>query len=197
MDSETRITSVYSYDGPPHLELFREEAVAGDGSARVRHHIVAQHGVSGAVVIAEREGALCFVVMERPHAGGIRLELPRGFGDPDDMVGGESSVDAEREADTTAVNTASREFREETGLRLAEPRVVGRFVVDSNLYPQPVAVVRGLCPDDGGRLADGEAMATRWVAASEVDAKVARGEISDAITLAALAMWRAWSSAGT
>ncbi len=196
MASEPRVTSVYSYDGPPHLELFREESVAGDGSARVLHHIVAQHGVSGAVMIAERDGALCFVVIQRPHTAGTRLELPRGFGDPGDITSGVPSAEASRTSNATAVTTATREFLEETGLRLADARVVGRFSIDSNLYPQPVAVVRGAFSDDRRRPADGEATATLWVAVSEIDARVARGEITDAISLAALSMWRASRSAG-
>lgn len=196
MASEPRATSVYAYDGPPHLELFREESLAGDGSRRVRHFMVAQHGVSGAVALAERDGALCFVAIQRRHAAGPRLELPRGFGEAGDVSGDPDSQETASAWNATAVNTAARELLEETGLRLADARVIAHFAVDSNLYPQSVAVVRGSVSSEPRRPTDGEAAATMWVAASEIDALVARGEITDAISLAALTTWRAARSEG-
>jgi 8-oxo-dGDP phosphatase len=136
--------------------------------------------VSGVVVLAERgDGAVALILIRRPRVGDVLWELPRGFEESDDPL-----------AD------AARELLEETGLVATRLELVGRFHTDSGLLPDHVVVVRAAVADADEAIAGGDGtaddardvLAVRWWSRAELRAGVARNELRDGITLAALAL---------
>ncbi|MGW8484251.1 NUDIX hydrolase [Microbacterium sp. NPDC055903] len=162
---------VYRSEGPLDVRLEAAEADA------YRHHrLIVADGRVGSVILATRDGAVLLVRSDRPAAGMTLWELPRGAGDAEDGDG---------------IDTAMRELTEETGLIGRRPRVLGRYITDSSVYPQPVDVV--MCEAetaDPVRETDGEIDAQRWVPAGEIAVLVRDGVIMDAHSLAAIALWR-------
>ncbi|WP_298037688.1 NUDIX hydrolase [uncultured Microbacterium sp.] len=167
---------VYDSDGalPVRLEAARVEGAAG---VYTHHRLVTADGRTGAVVIAVRDGAVMLVQSNRIAAGEELWELPRGAGDAFD------------EATTV---TALRELMEETGFPATAARVIGRYVTDSTVYPQKVAVVS--CRIEAGAIpgeTDGEIADARWIRTDEITGMISNGVIADAHSLAALALWMA------
>lgn len=184
---------VYVWEGPPRLELFRGEGRSSDGRVFGYHRLVAGRGIPGAVVVAERGEALCMVRMLRPGTARPCLELPRGFGDSGDAGDASDAAPgaAVQSIEAMALAAGGREFLEETGFRLDGARLLGTIAVDSSLYPQPVGVVHGLTTGVEAGARDGEIEDVAWVDGCDLDALIAAGTIRDAISLAAITLWRA------
>ncbi|WP_168442796.1 NUDIX hydrolase [Microbacterium sp. PF5] len=166
-------TPVYaSSDGLP-VRLEAAARRAADGSAYTHHRLVVSDGRAGAVIVARDADRLLLVLSAREAAGAELWELPRGAG----------------EAGETAVETALRELREETGLRGRDPQVLGSYVTDSSIFPQEVAVVECRIDQDApATVPDGEVSDRRWLPLAELAHAVQDGTIRDAHTLAAIAV---------
>lgn len=168
---------VYRSDEGEAVLLEAAALTTATGEQYLHHRLVFGDGASGAVIIARRGDDVLLVHSDRPAAGRGLWELPRGAGAADD-------------ADARA--TAARELAEETGLRARTVTELGRYLTDSTIYPQQVAVV--LCDvDERAQRSerDGEIDDERWVPASELDGFIRDGVIEDAHSLSALMIWRA------
>jgi len=176
-------TFTTAYEATDGFPLRLETAVlTGAGGAPYTHHrLVIADGRPGAVVIARTRDDILLVRSARPAVGDAFWELPRGVGEPDDSSG---------------AATAARELQEETGHDAGDSmRVVGRFVIDTTVYPQPVDVVTCAVDLAGSRTdTDGEVDEARWLPIDDIDVAIADGRIRDAISLAAIAIWRAHTS---
>ncbi|KJL46859.1 NUDIX domain protein [Microbacterium hydrocarbonoxydans] len=161
------------YESPEGQRLRLEGAQLATPDGRVyRHHrLVLSDGWPGAVVLAFDGADLLLVRSHRPAAGEVMWELLRGAGEP-----GESPV-----------QTALRELAEETGLRGEGAVVLGSYLIDSSVFPQPVSVVE--CTVDRsaprGRV-DGEILGERWATPDELRQLVVDGVLRDAHSLTAL-----------
>lgn len=132
-------------------------------------------GADGAVVLCVRGGRELVVVEQERVGLGLRLwELPRGAADADDAG---------------LVATGLRELCEETGIAAAEGTVLGGVHPDSGVLGTTVAVVLVHVDAAASATADGvEVDAARWVPLDALPGLVARGELRDGISLAALAL---------
>lgn len=168
--------TVFAEDADPVPISWQRAHVVQSGSEATFNRVVVNRGVPGVVVLARLAGSLAFVRVRRPAVGRALYELPRGFGT------GDPGADA------------SREFWEETGHEALSTVKLGEFVLDSGLVPTPIWVflIESRPADQGPTIPDrDEVDELAWVPEAEVGLLVARGEISDGITLAALAMWQA------
>ena len=136
-------------------------------------------GRVGAVCICTRPGhdgepEFLFTRQKRLAPGVILVELPRG--------GWENGDDC-------AEQTAAREVREETGYVIAQPQMLGMIYPDSGILASQVAVVyANLAVSQPVSDGDGEAAEVMWLTRAQIRDLIHRGEIRDAITLAALGM---------
>ncbi|MDF2916062.1 MAG: hydrolase [Microbacterium sp.] len=169
----------YEYAGPPRIR-FESALVPGPTGRPYRHHRL-RAGDGGVAIVAQNLDAVLFVRVRRVAADDeIFLELPRGWTDTVDR----GSVTA----------AAVRELQEETGMRPVSAQRVGAYVVDSSIYPAEVAVVHCVTETrlPSGQT-DGETEpGTIWVPADDVGDLILRGEVRDAHSLAALAVWHSW-----
>ena len=132
-----------------------------------------QHPESVAIV-ASIDGELVAVRQPRPGAPEPTLELPSGKLEP-----GETPLDA-----------AGREFAEECGLAAAGWRELGTFWAVPAYSTELVHVVEGVAPfaDATGTPDDDEELEVE-----RIPADGALDLLSDAVSLAALALWRSRS----
>jgi ADP-ribose pyrophosphatase len=162
-------------DGLP-VRLEGAPRTGADGSMYRHHRLVVAEGRPGAVILALSAGNMLLVLSNRSAAGATLWELPRGAGEPDE----------------TSTETALRELLEETGLRATSATEIGRYVTDSTIFPQRVAVVS--CLVDSGDpvgLADGEVLDQRWIPVGEIPELIRNGTLADAHSLAALSLYSA------
>src|SRR5512139_1313623 len=90
---------------PPWVSVYVDGATSTHpGHVRIREG----DGTPGAVVLGLRGATILMVEVFRRPLGRTLLELPRGFGDPNE----------------TPVDTAVRELREETGVLVGADRLV-------------------------------------------------------------------------
>lgn len=170
-------TLVYSWEGPPRLELWTEE-VSRNGRSWRQHRLVAEGGTPGVVVVGVAEDHFAMVKHWRPVAGRQFLEFPRGFGTPGVL--------------NAAIEDAGRELEEETGLQGTGFHVLGSVWADSSLL-QGHAVVVGAALDRSAAATprDNEIDELQWVPVDRVPALMATGAIADGLTLSAYALWAA------
>ncbi|NCT91341.1 NUDIX hydrolase [Cellulomonas sp. APG4] len=169
---------VYHWEGPPRVELVLDDVERG-GRRWAQHRLVLADGRPGAVAVVVRDDQVLLVRQWRPAVGRVLWELPRGLADAGDADG---------------AATAAREVHEETGLPTASARVLGTVWPDSGLLAGTVAVVEvHLAPTgpDASPSADGEVDARHWVPVAQLDELVREGTLTDGLSLAALAVWRA------
>jgi ADP-ribose pyrophosphatase len=157
---------------PPWVSVYVDGATpTHPGHVRIREG----DGTPGAVVLGLRGGQILLVEVHRRPLGRTLLELPRGFGDPDEAP----------------VETAVRELREETGVLVGTDQllplgqvapnggilesVVELFLVQLDESAQPLA------PTDTDEISS-----ARWIPVGDVLTMAAEGVIIDAFTLTAL-----------
>lgn len=160
-------------DPPVSLEI-ATVAHAGHEWEQTRLRVGGRRG--GVVVVAERGGQVALVRLWRPSVGAMRLELPRGL------------CDGDRPEDD-----AVRELREETGFAPGQVHHLGDFEVDTSLLPTSVHAFHAEIHEDAEPSAtDGEVERVVWVDVEELSSLLSNGELRDAISLAAVALWRTW-----
>jgi ADP-ribose pyrophosphatase len=166
---------VYRWEGPPTIELTRQDVAPSSGLPFVQHALTVQGGQAGAVIVATRGESILFVRHFRPAINATVVELPRGFADRDDA---------------NALATGVREFGEELGLSLELTSLIGEYVLDTSIYPSRVGVVTGeLVVNEKPGASDGEV--TDWMLLSfeDVHEHIRQGLIGDGHTLSALAVF--------
>lgn len=165
--------TVYSSHDGASVRLEASEQRGADGTSYRTHRLVVAEGRTGAVILASCDGRLLLVQSHRIAAEKTMWELPRGMGER-----GES-----------ATETALRELAEETGLKGSDPSLLGSYITDSSLFPQPVAVIACTVDSTAPRTpTDGEIGAERWVEARDLRELVRSGAIHDAHSLAAICL---------
>ena len=183
---EVSYQPVYTWAGPPRLEVQRAAVDRPHGQQYMSHRLVVQEGRPGAVIFAHRDGSVALVKSYRPAAGADFWELPRGFGEAEDAAkSGKGNDLSDEEA---MVQAGLRELGEETGLSAIQWRLLGVYVLDPSIYPTKVGVV--WADVGGGEPADtdGEIESLVWVRLTEFPGLVASGALRDAHSLAALAI---------
>ena len=117
---------------------------------------------------------LVVVRQHRPGAAGPVLELPAGKLEPGE--------DVERAAD--------RELAEECGLAVSRWTGIGSFWAAPAYSTEHVSVLAGVCSGEAHAEPDpDEQISVERIAPAEAEAR-----LEDAVSLAALALWRAWSA---
>lgn len=154
--------------------------------------IVAFEGTRGGV---EDED---FIVAERPDSVAICASTP---GSADLILVRQHRFAADREGweipqgsiekDEHPADAATRELREETGIRGESPRVVGSFYEVADWCTARIFVVVVDVPVVESAPAE---LPWRWCAPGDVEAMIASGEIFDGATLACLRLLRSLRS---
>lgn len=137
-----------------------------------------------ALIVALDGDRLHLVEQHRPVVGGRRWEFPSGDVEP--LVDGDTAA------------TATRELREETGLRAASLTRLGTLDIMPSTLDQRCAVflAAGLTEGAPDRDPGERDMRSAWFARSEVEQMIADGTICDAKTLAAYALLAVRGPAG-
>ena len=143
------------------------------------HWIEPSTGADGVAVLPVVGDSLLLLEMQRPSQGGqVTLEIPRGFG----------------QAGESAVASARRELKEETGYDLPEQafQLLGHVRPDTGIMKSRVALFKVQIDADApvGQ-ADDEAKGRRMMPLTELPAALGNGQIEDGFTLSALALWQA------
>lgn len=166
---------VYRDEASPWLTVYSDLVTPPEGTRYQTKHVELMDGHAGAVCIVRFGSCLLMGCLWRPAIQALSLEFPRGMGEP-----GEGGV-----------QTARRELEEEAGVAWVESaREVGVIYADTGLLSNPIWVVEVVAARD--RLAVGpELLGAEWIEEVDVAAAVAAGRISDGITIAAWALWKA------
>lgn len=150
----------------------REDAVHGPSGEGVYGVVEMRHPAVFVVAIDE-DDRVCLVTLER-YTTGRSIEVPAGGTD------GEAPLIA-----------AQRELREETGLIASEWTAIGRMNALNGIAvaPEHVFLAREIArtADDGGGADEEGIESVQWVPFAEAIAMIARGEITDGESVAALA----------
>lgn len=152
------------------------------------HYASVKNGHTGAVCVAQLAGSERLLLARhwRTTTQNWAWEFPRGMG----------------EADENAIQTAAREFLEETGMAAANDSnfVLQHIHADTGVLKDSIAVVSMTVEESENPLGinavvqrehDWELSNMRWLSASDITAMIAQGAIDDAITLASYAIWQA------
>ncbi len=165
---------VYSYPLSPRIELLREPL----GNDRYLHWIELQGGIPGVVIVVTDGASVLLQRQWRRAVGAWVWQFPRGNGE---------TADARLDA--------ARELEEETGISSAHLTPIGRVLPDPGILSTAVSVVEArvefldvstLHTSDENELID----TFEAVGVSALDSWIARGDLCDGITLAALQVWR-------
>ena len=164
------------YDpGDGFIRVLRGPMTAPDGRTWSMHIVETSPGTQGAVCVALASDRLLLAEHWRATTGTWGLEFPRGMGSPDEE----------------GVDTARRELLEETGLTARTAVQLGTIHADTGILRDRIAVVEMTVEAHAGEQTDGELGAMAWLSPERIDALIAAGELTDGITLAAYAVWRA------
>lgn len=182
-DEEVPFETRYESRDGLTVRLDAAPRTGANGRSYTHHRLVVADGRAGAAILATRGQEVLLVRSYRASVGRDLWELPRGAGDL-----------ADRDADPSEPElvTGVRELREETGYTATRARLIGRYVVDSTVFPQGMGVVRceigaGVEPEE----TDGEVSEVRWFTDVEVRRLIREGVIADANSLSGLAIWLA------
>jgi 8-oxo-dGTP pyrophosphatase MutT (NUDIX family) len=129
------------------------------------------------VVLPEQDGGFWLVEQFRYPVGRREWEFPQG-GWPSGATG-------------TAHELAAAELREETGLHAAQLVHLGRLYAAYGYSSQSydVFLATGLTPGPPNRESTEQDMVHRWMTAAQVRSMIAGGELRDAHSVAALALY--------
>lgn len=142
-----------------------------------KFHFIKENGSdNGAVILALVDGKFLFVKVDRPAHEMISVEAPRGYGEP-----GESSE-----------SCAVRELYEETGFLFSSSNLEKIGVV----RPNP-AILSSSIPVyfiqesnlSSKKLPDPEVLGVILIPENEIHKEIAKGKITDGITLSALSLF--------
>jgi 8-oxo-dGTP pyrophosphatase MutT (NUDIX family) len=156
------------------MTLREDEIRRGDGSTGI-------YGVidkpNYALVIANDDGRFRLVEQYRYPLGMRRWEFPQGTA-PD-------------LADMEPVALAARELREETGLTAESFEALGQLDVAPGMSSQRgwVFVATGLTQGEHDREHEEQDMHSRWFTRDEIEAMIRSGDITDAQSIAAWALF--------
>ncbi|MBN9612938.1 MAG: NUDIX domain-containing protein [Actinobacteria bacterium] len=179
--SEFRI--VHSAPGTLSVRLEVADVEHPPGHHYQHHRLVVADGRPGVAIAAQRDDELLMVRSLRVSVGEELWELPRGSSEVVDAQGGDEYADA------ALIRAAMRELSEETGCTGRDPHVLGRYFVDSTMFPQRFAIVH--CAIDDSlplQQTDGEVEEASWLAIAELRRLARASELRDAHTLAALGL---------
>jgi 8-oxo-dGTP pyrophosphatase MutT (NUDIX family) len=151
------------------IEVVEDDVVRPDGSPGVYGVVRLRHPAVFVVALTDADEVV-LVTVDR-HTTGPSVEVPAGGADGPDTLAG-----------------ARRELAEETGLQASEWLEVGRMNALNGVCvaPEVVYLATGLSPADGAEQEVEGISAVRAVPWADVLGLVARGEISDGETVAAL-----------
>jgi ADP-ribose pyrophosphatase len=182
MTTKATKTVVYSWEGPPNIQLFRMPVTQG-GHSWEQHIYGSNDNGIGVVAVTTFEDKFLFVSQFRPAVGHALVEFPRGFGHLPELG---------RTSNQQAILDAERETLEETGIAAKSSSFLGYIWPDSGILGYKVAVVaieaESNCPVQH---TDAEADSVFWLDATEFNEQLCDGRITDAITLAAYSLWSA------
>ena len=159
----------------PHVAVFDDE-VEFDGQRRGTYIRIRPEGVgAGVVIIPHGTLGIALVRTYRYPIGEWQWALPRGFGQ-----------------DESPLRTAKTELREELGLAALSYTQLGSVTPDSGLMESEVAVVLAkVAAAELNPLDKQEVDAARWVTLEDLWLEIARGDIRDGFTMAALCLAQA------
>jgi len=174
--------SIFRYAGPPLLEVCRSSD-AGYTAVWVEQ----AGGLPGVIIVVERADlAVLFVRQWRPSVASEVWQLPRGYSD---------------DRDSGPLDSARRELYEETGILATHGELMGSLLVDPGITSSAPTVVRCWSADETISTGFASQLAENidevaWVTVDEVDAWIAKGVLTDALSLAALMLHRAGRPTG-
>lgn len=160
----------------PRMTLVEDIVNLPDGSTMPYIRTVPAKTHSVAVIALDSAGNM---LVQREYSyppDEIMWQLPGGGAEP-----GEEIIEA-----------AKRELSEESGFTAKNARILGYFYTSNRLTDQRQYVV--VCTDLMAQKAQadqGEYIETHWLTQADIDAKVARGEITNINFLACLQLWKA------
>lgn len=176
--------AVYESDGRLPVVLETAAMLAPNGTRYTHHRLSVSDGRPGVVVIARNGDRVMLVLSDRRATGRSIWEFPRGSSEPEDFGNAGESLDKVLRC------AAERELREETGFHTKASQVIGRFIVDSSIFPREVGVAVCEVDVDAPRgKSDGEILSWKWVSVDALGGLIQSGELCDALTLAAWALW--------
>jgi ADP-ribose pyrophosphatase len=151
------------------IEVAVEQAALPDG--RVAELEIVHHPGGAAVVALEQDGRVCLLRQYRHAAGGWIWELPAGRLEPEE---------APR-------RTAARELLEEAGMHAARWESLGRMLSSPGVCTEVIHLflARELARGETAHETH-ELIEIHWLPLADALAMAARGEISDAKTVAGL-----------
>ena len=151
------------------IEVVEDDVVRPDGERGIYGVVRLRHPAVFVVALTD-DDEVVLVTVDR-HTTGPSVEVPAGGADGPDTLAG-----------------AQRELAEETGLQAAHWREIGRMNALNGVCvaPEVVYLATGLSPVAGSEQEAEGITAVRTVPWTEVLAMVARGEVSDGETVAAL-----------
>jgi 8-oxo-dGTP pyrophosphatase MutT (NUDIX family) len=165
-----RLTRRSAYANP-WLEVLHDEVLRPDGSPGIYGVVHLRNAAVGVVALDEDERVL-LVGQYRYTLDEYSWEIPEG-GVP---------------FDEELVDGARRELREETGYEAADWRLLFRFTMSNSVTDEVGAIflASGLTPGEAAP-EPSEELAVRWVALDEAIAMIDSGELTDVMSVAALA----------
>lgn len=172
---------VYREQGGASFTVNKARARDQRGNEFNLHYASVKDGAGGAVCIVECGDKLLFGRHWRVTTGAWGCEFPRGMGEPGER----------------AEQTAQRELREEAGIEapLDLFKVLQHIHADTGMLKDDISVVHlamlNTKVNPMGNEDDWELADLTWCSESQIDEMIRSGEITDGITLAALAIWRA------
>ncbi|HSF97635.1 MAG TPA: NUDIX hydrolase [Ornithinibacter sp.] len=151
------------------IEVVEDDVVRPDGGRGIYGVVRVRHPAVFVVALTD-DDEVVLVTLDR-HTTGVSVEVPAGGSDGPDTLAG-----------------AMRELTEETGLRAEHWQEIGRMNALNGICvaPEVVYLATGLSPVEGSEQEAEGITAVRTVPWAEVLAMVARGEVSDGETVAAL-----------
>lgn len=164
---------VYSDPNNKWVKLYFDRVRFPNGKEGYYNKIVESDGKQGVVILPIAKGHIGFVRQFRYPISAEVWEIPRGFGETEN-----------------AQTDTMRELLEETGINIPPDNLVdlGRLHPNSGILSSVVRIFAAIYNQTPSisLAADGEVSEFVWVKYENVLSKIAKGEITDSFTLAAL-----------